>query len=261
MNTLKNLAFGTALGAALVTSAQANEPAGAVHGTFEDTDEFAFTDEQMAHIDAVLEETHARVAEILPEVADQVSVTVLTVNRPALDPLGGVTGRADWPDELVVEISQTYPDGLDGAVDDGMAPTFAHELHHTVRGWTMNGNHFGHGIQIAVINEGLATVFAEELLGEVQPSDLPPADIEAWADEVLALPIDANYGEWMFLHPDGREAIGYRTGRWVVRRAMERSGLNIVALTKLTPAAIWQLAGYDWDRQLRRSASNASTAH
>ncbi|WAT17360.1 DUF2268 domain-containing putative Zn-dependent protease [Aurantiacibacter sp. MUD11] len=261
MKILKTLAFGTALGASLVTSAQANETVGAVHGTFENTDEFTFTDEQMAHIDGVLEETYARVAEVFPEVADQVSVAVLAVNRPALDPLGGVAGRADRPDELVVEISQTYPDGIDGAIEDGMAPTFAHELHHTVRGWTMNGNHFGHGIQIAAVNEGLATVFAEELLGEVNQSDLPPADIEAWAEEVLALPIDANYGEWMFLHPDGRVAIGYRTGRWVVRRAMERSGLDITELTRLTPATIWQLAGFDWDRQLRRSASIASTAH
>lgn len=261
MNILKTLVFGTALCATLVTPAQANETTGAVHGSFENTDEFTFTDEQMAHIDAVLEETHARVAEIFPELADRVSVSVLTVERPALNALGGVTGRADWPDELVVEISRTYPEGIDRAIDDGMATTFAHELHHTVRGWTMNGNHFGHGIQIAAINEGLATVFAEELLGEVKPSDLPPADIEAWADEVLALPIDANYGEWMFLHPDGREAIGYRTGRWVVRRAMERSGLDIAQLTKLTPAAIWQLAGYEWNRQLRRSVTNPSTAH
>jgi uncharacterized protein YjaZ len=115
----------------------------------------------------------------------------------------------------------------------------------------MNGNHFGHGIQIAVINEGLATVFAEEIIGEVRQSELPPADVEALVEEVLVLPINADYGEWMFLHPDGREAIGYRTGRWVVRRAMQKSGLDIVELTDLTPAAIWQLAGYDWDRQLR----------
>jgi hypothetical protein len=27
----------------------------------------------------------------------------------------------------------------------------------------------------------------------------------------------------------------------------------------LTPTAIWQRAGYDWDRQLQRHASNGST--
>lgn len=244
---------------ALVNAGKANESDGAVHSSFESNGEFAFTDDQKVRIDQVLEETHAHVAEIFPEVADQVSVTVLPVDRPALNALGGVSGRADRPDELIIEFSQSYPGGIEGAIHDALAATFYHELHHTVRGWTMNGNHFGHGIQIAVINEGLATVFAEEILGEVKPSDLPPADVEAWADQVLALPIDANYGEWMFLHPDGREAIGYRTGRWVVRRAMERSGLDIVKLTDLTSAAIWQLAGFDWDRQLRPDAKSGST--
>ena len=41
----------------------------------------------------MLKQSHARVAEIYPEVADTVHVTVLPVVRPALDPLGGVTGR------------------------------------------------------------------------------------------------------------------------------------------------------------------------
>lgn len=256
MKNLKSLAASAALGAAFITPAHAEEGIAAVDSAFEASDDLAFTEAQQARIDALLDETHARVATIFPQLAGQVRVTVMPVHRPALDALGGVTGRADWPDELVIEISQTYPDGVDGAVEAGLATTFTHELHHTVRGWTMNGNHFGHGIQIAVINEGLATVFAEEVTGEVQPSDLPPPEIAQWAQEVLALPIDASYGDWMFVHPDGREAIGYRTGRWVVRRAMERSGLDIVEMTSLTPAAIWQLAGYDWDRELRRSAAS-----
>ncbi len=261
LKSLKVLAASAAICAVPLASAQAEETDGAVLTSFESDGEFAFTAGQKARIAEVLEETRARVAQVFPQLASQVRITVLPVNRPALDALGGVTGRADRPDELIVEISQTYPDGIDGAVRDGLETTLVHELHHTVRGWTMNGNHFGHGMQIAVINEGLATVFAEETLGTVQESDLPPPDIEAWVEEVLALPIDANYGEWMFLHPDGREAIGYRTGRWVVRRAMERSGLGIVELTDFTPAAIWQLAGYDWDRQLRRSAQSASPAN
>lgn len=260
MNILKTLAIGAAICTAIVIPASANEPGEAgevIHSSFESTDEFIFTDSQKTQIERVLRETHARVAETFPEVADQVSVSVRPVNRPVLDRIGGVTGRAERPDELIIEISHTFPSGVEGAVDNGLAETFFHELHHTVRGWTMSGNHYGHGIQIAVINEGLATVFAEEMTGEVREFFLPPSNIEAWAGEVLALPMNANYGEWMLLHPDGREAIGYRTGRWVVRRAMERSGLNIVSLTNLTPAAIWQLAGYNWDRQLRLDTSSS----
>jgi hypothetical protein len=259
LKIFKALAASAAISAALCAPGKANESAEAVNSSFEIDGEFAFTADQKTLIDDVLEETHARVADVFLEVADQVNVVVIPVQRPAVDPLGGVTGRTERPNEIIVEFSQTYPHGIEGAVRDGLAATFVHELHHTIRGWTLNGNHYGYGIQIAVINEGLATVFAEELLGEVKQSDLPPADVKEWVDEVLALPSDAVYGEWMFLHPDGREAIGYRTGRWVVRRAMERSGLDIVELTDLTPTAIWQRAGYDWDRQLQRHASNGST--
>jgi hypothetical protein len=251
--TFSRILFGliwlTAIGLPSHSEALAEEPA--VLAEFESNDDFAFSNEERSRIRDILETTHSRVAEIFPELASTVRVTVIPVERPALDPLGGVTGRADRPDELLIEISQTYPDGVLAAADGYLAETFIHELHHTVRGWTMNGNHFGHGIAIAAINEGLATVFAEEVSGKTNPTDLPPPEVEAWADEILGLPRAANYGEWMFQHPDGREAIGYRTGRWVVRRAMTRSGLDIIALTDMTPAAIWELAGFDWDRQLR----------
>jgi len=61
---------------------------------------------------------------------------------------------------------------------------------------------------------------------------------------VRALPVNADYGQWMFSHPDGREAIGYRIGLELVRRAMQRSGLDIVALSEASPEAIWEMAGF-----------------
>ncbi|MBI1237227.1 MAG: hypothetical protein GC188_11140 [Alphaproteobacteria bacterium] len=237
------LVAGAALAAVLTADPVATE--------FQSSEHHTFTDAEMRLIDETLESTHAAVEAVFPELADTISVTVMPVQRPALDLLGGVTGRAERADELIIEMSVTYPGGIEAAIEDGLRATTAHELHHTVRGWLMQGNHFGHGIQIAVINEGLATVFAEELTGETNPSDLPPDNVSDWAQEVLALPQRADYGQWMFVHPDGREAIGYRTGRWVVRQAMENSGLTIEEMTGLTPAAIWALAGFDWDRMMR----------
>lgn len=238
----------SALLALALVATTAGDPIDAVYGSNE---HYQFSPDEMQLIEERLEEIHAAVDAQMPHLADTVRVSVEPVHRPVLDTLGGVTGRADASDAVLIEISVTYPGGIEAAVDAGLAATFAHELHHTARGWVMNGNHYGHGIQIAVINEGLATVFAEELLGQVAPSDLPPPDVEDWVNEILALPRAANYGEWMFAHPDGREAVGYRTGRWVVRRAMARSGLDIIALSDLTPETIWRLAGFDWDRALR----------
>ncbi|MFS2318858.1 DUF2268 domain-containing putative Zn-dependent protease [Maricaulis sp. D1M11] len=222
-----------------------------VDATFASNEHHQFSAQEMERIGERLAVIHARVATDFPHLDDRVNVSVVPVNRPVLDALGGVTGRADQVDQVLIEMSVTFPGGMDAASEAGLDATFAHELHHTARGWLINGNHYGYGIQIAAINEGLATVYAEELLGTVNPSDLPPEDVEAWALEILALPQASDYGHWMFSHPDGREAIGYRTGRWVVRRAMARSGLSIIELSDMTPEAIWRLAGYDWDRALR----------
>ncbi|WP_300554136.1 DUF2268 domain-containing putative Zn-dependent protease [Maricaulis sp.] len=222
-----------------------------VSASFTSNEHHQFSDAEMALINDRLDEIHATVDAWLPHVSDDVNVRVEPVNRPILDTIGGVTGRADQADEVLIEISVTYPGGIEAAVDAGLASTFAHELHHTAHGWTMQGNHFGYGIQIAVISEGLASVFAEEMLGEtVAEAMQPPAEVEDWALEILALPQAANYGEWMFSHPDGRQAVGYRTGLWVVRRAMERSGLSIVELSERTPSTIWRLAGFEWDRKM-----------
>ena len=48
----------------------------------------------------------------------------------------------------------------------------------------------------------------------------------------------------MFEHPDGRSAIGYRSGNFLVRKAMEKTGENIITLSKRTPEEILKLAGY-----------------
>jgi hypothetical protein len=54
----------------------------------------------------------------------------------------------------------------------------------------------------------------------------------------MALPTDANYGQWMNQHTDGRFSIGYRTGKYVVKKAMAVSGKNILDLSRLYPDEI-----------------------
>lgn len=52
----------------------------------------------------------------------------------------------------------------------------------------------------------------------------------------------ANYGHWMGFHPDGRIAVGYRAGAYVVRLAMKNSGKDIIELSKLSVEEIYRLA-------------------
>ncbi|MEO2051304.1 MAG: hypothetical protein ABGX00_06035 [Allomuricauda sp.] len=77
-------------------------------------------------------------------------------------------------------------------------------------------------------------------------ADSPPEPEIAhqWMLEILDLPVTANYQHWMFEHPDGRMSIGYRTGNYLIRKAMDKSGKDILELSKETPSNILMLAGY-----------------
>lgn len=213
---------------AATETAGKTEQAGPISVEYKVNEHATFTDEERAAIEAVLLSTYEGVRELFPELTDHVSVQVGALDRD-LSTVGGVTGRADAPGEVVIYMSSIYPGGILAAVESGLATTFSHELHHLVRGWTINNNQFGPGIHIAMVNEGLANVFSEELTGSRQEGNQPPAAeiAEEWAAEIMTLPINANYGEWMFMHPDGRMTVGYRAGTYIIRKAMAELGLSI----------------------------------
>lgn len=158
-----------------------------------------------------------------------------------LDPVGGVAGWAARPGEVQLIISAAYPGGIESAIDQGLATVLFHEFHHLWRGWTIEQNRFGPGIPNAVVNEGLAAVFADTYSGVAWERFDYPENVQEWLDEILELPLDADYNTWMNDHPDGRIAVGYRTGRYVVHRAMAQSGLGIVELSALSPEEILAL--------------------
>lgn len=201
-----------------------------------------FTMDEKARIEEVVVGVEAHARALLSELPPHIRVVVARVDRD-LSSVGGVSGRADAPGEVLIEISRQLEG--EAAAASGLRNALFHELHHQARGWTIRDNRFGPGIAVAAVNEGLAEVFAEEQTGRVLAANEYPDDVGEWAREILALPSDADYGEWMFAHPDGREAIGYRTGRYLVHRAMANSGNTVLELSQLSPPEIIELAGLD----------------
>ena len=65
-----------------------------------------------------------------------------------------------------------------------------------------------------------------------------PENADEWLREILRLPIDADYNSWMNRRPDGRMAVGYRVGRYVLHEAIRRSGQDILELSTLSPEEI-----------------------
>ena len=218
-------------------------PGSAAIFKFTDNKEHQFLEQHKTAIRKITLATIKKTKQLMPELADSIHFNVLIIDRD-LSRVNGTTGRADRPNEIEISFSSNYKGGLNKAIEDGLAVTLFHELHHTVRGWTIYGNKFGQGIDIAAINEGLADVFAEIQAGHPHSNYTDKPDFDGWTKEILLLPKNANYGEWMFSHPDGREAVGYRTGAYLIKKAIKNSGKNILELSKMPVAKLYRLAGY-----------------
>ncbi len=210
---------------------------------FENSEEEKFSAQNMQEIKEVIKNTITKMYVLMPELAAEINFNIRLIDRD-LTIVYGVTGRADNKDEIEISLSSIYQGGISQAIKDGLASTVFHELHHTVRGWTINKNKFPQGIDTAAINEGLADVFAEMQTNQAMNKMSTDVDFPAWIKEIKALPKNANYGEWMGTHPDGREAVGYRTGAYLVKTAMKNSGKDIVTLSYYSIADIYSLAGY-----------------
>lgn len=206
--------------------------------------DFSKSEKDLIH--KTISKCEKEIRQLLPELPKNIKVIIEAMPR-SIDQVGGTTGRAQKriPDgEVYVYISSVYPGGIEAAVKASMSYTIHHEFHHLARGWTMEKNKFGPGIDIAMVNEGMAVVFAEIYTKQILKGNQPPKESEDWIKEILELPKDANYNTWMNQHPDGRLGIGYRSGNYLIRKAMKKSGKSIIDLSKLQPKEILTLAGY-----------------
>lgn len=246
MNTLKSLTLALTL-IGLCSCASRSKPSRSMNVTivFQDS-AFPISGTQKEVIREVISTSEREVRELVPKLPDSIEVVVEQVDWN-LDGVGGVTGRAESnrPPQVMVQISKQYQAGKPEAIRSGLKATLFHEFHHLSRGWAIQDNAFGPGIPNAMVNEGLAVVFSEMHTGTAYDSNGYGEVTDHWVREILDLPLDASYADWvMGEHPDGRTYIGYRTGNFLIRKAMTRSGKNILDLSELSPEAILRLAGY-----------------
>ena len=202
---------------------------------------YTFTQDEKALITQIIEQSETGVRTLLPTLTEDITVNVVAIDRN-IDIVGGATGRADAPGVIEVMLSTATEGGVSASARQALTSTMYHELHHLVSGWTMTENKYGpmHGIPIATVNEGLASVFAETYTDEYFAKAFDyPEQVADWLDEIMQLPLDANYSHWVSgFHPDGRTVIGYRLGRYVVHEAMRKTGKDILEVSEMSPEAI-----------------------
>jgi uncharacterized protein YjaZ len=234
--------FSTQTSSAQTLDVSTDKP-GLVAVIFQDGQETSFSEDEKQLISDLIGRAEGDIRALLPTLPAEIEVTVAVIDRN-VDPVGGVTGRADSPGKVYIELSSVYPGGIPAAARTALTSTIFHEFHHLDRGWTIQGNKFGPGIPIAAVNEGLASVFSEQYTHVYfEAAYSYPENVADWLQEILALPVDADYSTWMMgEHPDGRHSIGYRVGRYIVHQAMANSGKSILELSGLAPVEILDLA-------------------
>lgn len=191
---------------------------------------------------AIADAAVAEVRALLPDLAE--SLTIAVAAGDTVIPETGEVGAALRRSEVRWVVDPSRPGGVEAVARAHLRSTLFHELHHTVRGHVF-GNRNPEPFVASAISEGMASVFERDVAGDrhVPWADYP-SEVNQWVRELLVLPLDAPYGEWMFEHPDGRRWIGYRAGAYVVDRAVTRSGRSAADLVRAPAAEVLDLAGY-----------------
>lgn len=196
------------------------------------TENVSFSRQQRQAIKTIANATEAEVRKLLPSLPPGITLEIRTGQQVIAET--GETGAAVSAGHVRWTIDPGRPEGVMAIVKNHLRSTLFHEFHHLARGWVMSGSAERTSFMDGVISEGMATAFQRDFAGAEMPWGTYPDDVESWVEELSALPIDAAYGQWMFLHKDGRRWIGYRAGTYLVDQAMKVSGKSSAELV-LTP--------------------------
>lgn len=164
---------------------------------------------------------------------------VFKPNLPYVRESMGVGGSAFDEEMLDMTFDPKLPYGVD-TFKKYLRDSVFHEINHVV--------HYAFQPKVEdalfwVVVEGLAVVFAREVAGAGHPWNAYKDDgiMTQWLND-LRTAADPNSEKWYGDHPDGRQNIAYKTGAWIVDKAIERSGQSIIELTKLNYNEIISLA-------------------
>jgi hypothetical protein len=223
-------------------------PAPELRVTFVDSDAHAFSGEERETIESIARNALVEIADHLPDAPDDIELVVQT--GPQVIPETGEGGVALAPGRIAWTVDPARPGGVIAVARARLRITLFHEVHHLVRGWTIEGGTVGIRMIDAAVSEGMATAFERDATGTRPPWGEYPADeVEGWVDELLEAPGFEAYATFMLQHPDGRRWIGYRAGTWLADRAMAACGCSAADLVSTPTDEILELAGVEAGRE------------
>lgn len=185
---------------------------------------YAFSRAERAAIETVADRAVADVRVLLPDLPSDLRITVQAGSD--VIPETGETGTIGLPGAVYWTVDPARDGGVKRIVDDQLRATLFHEWYHLTRA----SKFVVRALLDRVVDEGLATKFERDFGGRPTPWGAYTDEVEAWTDEVLALPADAPFREWMYRHSDGRRWIGMRVGTYLADLASLASGLSVAQL-------------------------------
>lgn len=214
---------------------------------FKASSRHVFRPEEQAAIRAICDRAELEAREYLPALPLTLWLTV--EESSAVIPEYGSSGAALDRSHMRWRVDATRPEGVIELAELHLRATLFHELHHLARGWVKVSAGTSRTpigarptLMDAVVSEGLATSFERDVAGHRAPWGEYPPEVRAWVDELLALPDDAPYGQWMFRHADGRRWVGYRAGTFLADQVMARVRRSAAQLVLVPTAEILALA-------------------
>lgn len=211
--------------------------------TFEDSVLHAWTPEERTQITALAEAAVGEVRTLLPDLHPVIDIEVSA--GTTVIPETGEVGAAISTQLVRWIVDPARPGGPIEVARSQLRSTMFHELHHTVRGHVFANTELSNRVIDLAISEGMASVFERDAAGDRPvPWAQHPENIDDWVHELLALPDGTDPRPWLYEHPDGRRWIGYRTGAYLVDKAIAAAGLDAATLVQTSPAEILDLAGY-----------------
>ena len=90
-----------------------------------------------------------------------------------------------------------------------------------------------------VITDGMAIAFVRDFAGAAPPWSVYPDNVMDWVNELMALPPTT---EWDHFRSDRRRWIAFKTGTYLVDRAMRSSGQSSAQLVSRSTDDVIRMA-------------------
>jgi uncharacterized protein YjaZ len=207
-----------------------------IDAVFYVVDGYRFTEAERELIRSIADSAARETRRALPGLPEELILRVNPGTR--VIPETGENGDTAPPNIVYWTVDPHRSGGVAATARAQLRGSLVHELHHLVRYAAVPRR----SLMDATISEGLATAFERDVTGTAVAWGMYPEDVHVWVAELMALPDDAPPDQWLSRHPDGRRWIGYKSGTYLVDRAMRSLHRSAAEFVTMPTAEIMRAA-------------------